>query len=134
MIATLDIGEVVRRTGVPVSRLHVWERHGLITPVARAGLRRQYAEDVLRKVAVILVFQEAGFTLAEIGAVLSWGGFAEGRDLLLEKIEELTERRRRLDAAIEGLRHALSCTEPSLLACPGFARHLDAVLPVRDDG
>jgi DNA-binding transcriptional MerR regulator len=133
MIETLDIGEVVRRTGAPVSRLHVWERHGLITPVSRAGLRRQYAEDVVRKVAVILVFQEAGFTLAEIGEVLRWGGFVEGRDLLRDKIEELTERRHRLDAALEGLRHALSCTAPSLLTCPGFAVHLDAALPVRDN-
>jgi DNA-binding transcriptional MerR regulator len=131
MVVTIDIGEVVRRTGVPVSSLHLWERRGLIAPVARAGLRRQYAEEVVRQVAVILVCREAGFTLAEIAALVQLGGFADGRDLLLAKLRELTQRRRRLDLAIEGVRHALACTEPSFLACPGFAEHLDAALPVR---
>jgi DNA-binding transcriptional MerR regulator len=131
MSVNIDIGEVVRRTGVPVSTLHLWERRGLIAPVSRAGLRRQYDGSVVRRIAVIVVCREAGFTLAEIATVLRLGCFADGTRLLLAKLEDITERRRRLDLAIEGIRHALACTEPSLLTCPGFGEHLDAALPLR---
>jgi DNA-binding transcriptional MerR regulator len=127
----LDIAEVVRRAGVPVSTLHVWERHGLIEPVARAGLRRQYDDGVLTRIAVIAVCQGAGFTLAEIHAVLAPDAFAGGKDLLVRKLDALLERRRQLDGAIDGLRHALDCPHASPFTCPTFAAELRAALPVR---
>lgn len=130
MTGLIDIGEVVRRTGVPVSTLHVWEGRGLIAPAARAGLRRQYPETVLREIAVIVICRQAGFTLSEIAAVLEPGAFAGGKQLLQRKLAELTERRRQLDLAIDGIQHALACPEPSPLTCPKFAHELDAALPV----
>jgi DNA-binding transcriptional MerR regulator len=132
MTRLLDIGEVVRLTGIPVSTLHVWERRGLIAPVARAGLRRQYGDDVVRRIAVIVVCRRAGFTLAEIGGVLEPDAFADGKQVLLRKFDELLERRRQLDLAIDGIRHAVTCPEPSPLACPAFIAELEAVLPVTD--
>lgn len=130
MSATLDIGEVVKRSGLPASTLHLWERKGLIEPCGRAGLRRQYDADVLDHLAVIVVCQEAGFTLAEISQILAPEAFASGKELLSGKLEELQRKRHQLEAAIAGIEHALACPNPTPLECDGFRTHLDDVLPV----
>lgn len=127
---SLDIGEVVRRTGVPTTTLHVWEREGLLAPVGRAGLRRQYAADTVERIAVIVVCQRSGFTLAEIAELLRPGAFAEGKGRLEDKVAELRQRRRELDKAIDGIEHALSCTYESPLECPDFRAGLTDVLPL----
>ena len=62
----LDISEVVRRSGVPATTLHVWERHHLVAPVSRSGLRRVYSPDVLDTIALVVTCQRSGFSLAEI--------------------------------------------------------------------
>lgn len=127
---TLDIGEVVRRSGLPTSTLHLWERHGLIEPTGRSGLRRIYRPEVLETISIIVQCQRAGFTLAEIGALLEPDAFATGKHQLEAKLAELRERRQQLDAAITGLEHALACTAPSPLECATFTSRLLDVLPV----
>lgn len=131
MTALLDIGEVVARSGVPVTTLHVWERQGLISPAGRVGLRRQYDPGVLRILAIIVVCQGAGFRLSEIRAILRPGAFADGKNLFETKLAELEDQRRVLDQAIDGIRHAIACTHPSPLDCPDFGTILESVLPVR---
>ena len=126
----LDIGEVVRRTGVPATKLHVWESRGLIEPVGRCGLRRQYGPDILNRIAVIVVCQRSGFSLADIAKVLAPGAFDEGKGLLEEKLTELQQRRDDLDRAIDGIQHALTCRHRSPLDCPDFHEELAGVLPV----
>lgn len=128
----LDIGEVVRASGVPVSTLHLWERKGLLVPADRAGLRRQYAPEVLNRIALIVVSQRAGFTLAEIAELLAHDAFSGGKQLLATKLEELREHRRALDAAILGLEHALACPHEAPTECANFQRLLSGVLPVRE--
>ena len=128
--ACLDIGEVVSRTGIPTTTLHVWEREGLVTPVGRVGLRRQYDHDVLDRIALIIVSQRSGFSLAEIRDLLAPDAFAEGKARLEEKLAELRERRQGLDAAIAGLEHALACPHPVPTDCPTFRASLADVLPV----
>lgn len=126
----LDIGEVVARTGVPTTTLHVWEREGLVAPVGRAGLRRQYGPGVLDRIALIVVAQRSGFSLAEIRELFEPTAFAEGKGKLEAKLDELRERRRELDAAITGLEHALACPHPDPMQCPTFRGNLRDVLPV----
>ena len=126
----IDIGDVIARSGLPASTLHLWERRGLIVPVGREGLRRQYAVDILDVLATIVVCQRAGFSLTEIGELLAPGAFAEGKASLEKKLAELRRRRRELDLAIRGVEHALSCPEPSPLECSGFRSKLPEVLPV----
>lgn len=126
----LDIGEVVRMSGIPVSTLHVWERNGLLRPADRVGLRRQYEQGVLTRIAFIVVSQRAGFTLAEIAELLADESFRNGKQPLVTKLEELREHRRALDAAIRGLEHALACPHETLTDCANFQRLLSSVLPV----
>ncbi|VXB47044.1 DNA-binding transcriptional dual regulator, Fe-S center for redox-sensing [Massilia sp. 9I] len=73
----LTVGEVARRSGVPVSTLHFYETKGLIRSVRSSGQQRRYGRDVLRRVAVIKVAQRIGIPLAEIGAALA--SLPEGR-------------------------------------------------------
>ncbi len=120
MAGTIDIGQVVRTTGVPVSTLHVWERHGLIAPVGRRGLRRQYGSDAVSRIGKIRLLQQGGFSLREIAELLSPGGVSKERHRLEDKLAELRARREQLEAAITGIEHALSCAEPSPLECPHF--------------
>lgn len=126
----LDIGQVVERTGVPVSTLHVWEKHGLIEPAGRAGLRRQFDPSVLTQIALIVIGQRNGFTLAEMGELLAPKAGVHRRAAFEDKLVELRARRAELDAAIESLEHAIDCPHPDALACPDFLAVIDAVLPV----
>ena len=130
MTALLDIGEVVERTGVPVSTLHVWEKHGLIEPAGRSGLRRQFDPTVVTQIALIVIGQRSGFTLAEIGELLAPKAAAHRRAAYEEKLDELRARRAELDMAIDSLEHAIDCPHPDALACPRFLGILDEVLPV----
>ena len=68
---TLTIGEVARRSGVPVSTLHFYEAKGLIASQRSGGNHRRYARAVLRRVAFIRVAQRVGIPLADIGQALA---------------------------------------------------------------
>lgn len=69
--SVLSVGEVARRSGLPVSTLHFYERKGLIAAERTSGNHRLYRREVLRRVAVIKVAQSVGIPLAEIAAALS---------------------------------------------------------------
>lgn len=131
---SLDIGQVVAKSGVPVSTLHVWERHGLIEPIGRAGLRRQYADDVLGRIAMIVTAQRSNFTLDEIAQLLAPDAFPGGRALFGVKLDELRTRRSELDLAIESLEHGIACEHERPQDCPTFQALLDGVLPVDRGG
>ncbi|WP_066702735.1 redox-sensitive transcriptional activator SoxR [Curvibacter delicatus] len=68
---TLSVGEVARRSGVPVSTLHFYETKGLISSSRTQGNQRRYARDVLRRVAFIRVAQRVGIALSDIEAALA---------------------------------------------------------------
>lgn len=121
--ALLAVGEVARRSGVPVSTLHFYESKGLIYSVRTAGNQRRYARAVLRRVAVIKVAQRMGVPLAEIAAALDalprchptaqdWRALSERwRGDLDARIQQLTQLRDQLDGCI-------GCGCLSLDACP----------------
>ena len=67
----LTIGDLSRRSGLPISTLHFYERKRLIHAERTAGNHRIYRREVLRRVAVIKVAQSVGIPLAEIGAALA---------------------------------------------------------------
>lgn len=127
----VDIGDVVAQSGVPTSTLHLWEREGLIAPIGRAGLRRQYDEAILQRLAIIVIAQRSGFSLNEIRSLLTTSGSSAGRQHLVDKLDDLRTRRAELDTAIESLEHALACTAPSPIECPTFLSQLEDVLPVQ---
>ncbi|WP_175844907.1 redox-sensitive transcriptional activator SoxR [Burkholderia arboris] len=109
----LSVGEVARRSGIAVSSIHFYEAKGLIHGWRSDGNQRRYARDVLRRVAVIKVEQRAGIPLERIKAALDelpsgkapsaadWRRLSTGwRDLLNERIRQLTQLRDQMDGCI----------------------------------
>jgi DNA-binding transcriptional MerR regulator len=126
----VPIGELARRTRVATSALRYYERIGLLSPAARAGGRRHYPPSSAERVALIRLFQDAGFTLAEIGRLLAaWspGRRALGR-LAERKIAELDARIADAQRAKKLIKHALECPHRDLLDCPNFRSALEAQL------
>lgn len=67
----LSVGELSRRSGLPVSTLHFYERRGLIASERTSANHRVYRREILRRVTVIKIAQSAGIPLAEIAEALS---------------------------------------------------------------
>lgn len=66
----LSIGEVAQLAGIAASAIRFYERHGLLEAPERVSGRRRYDASVLRRLAMIQVGQDAGFTLAQIRTLL----------------------------------------------------------------
>ena len=62
----LSVGEMSRRTGVPVSALHYYERLDLIASQRTAGNQRRYPRYMLRRVALISVAKRLGIPLEDV--------------------------------------------------------------------
>jgi DNA-binding transcriptional MerR regulator len=126
----VPIGEVARRTGVATSALRYYERIGLLSPAERVGRRRHYPPSSAERVALIRLYQDAGFTLAEIGRLVA--AMRRGRpawDRLAErKIAELDARIADAQRARKLIEHALACPHRDHLDCPKFRAALEAHL------
>jgi MerR family transcriptional regulator, redox-sensitive transcriptional activator SoxR len=114
----LSIGEVAQETGLQSSALRYYEKVGLITPVARSGGRRQYDRSVLRRLAVIALLQEAGFTIAEVGQLLDAGpGHDTWQTMAEQKLAELDAHLERIATARDVLVAAVECDCSGLDTC-----------------
>jgi DNA-binding transcriptional MerR regulator len=121
----LDIGEVVRSSGLPASTLRFYEEKGLIQSIGRNGLRRIFDSNVLERLALIALGRCAGFSLEEIAAMFTADGRPQiDREQLAAKADELDNNVKQLIAMRDGLRHAAECSAPSHLECPSFQRLL----------
>lgn len=124
----LDIGEVVKRSGIPASTLRFYEEKGLIRSRGRRGLRRLFDPGVLDQLAMIALGRVAGFSLDDIASMFGPEGQpCIDRQMLVAKAEELDRTIRRLSAMRDGLRHAAVCPAPSHMECPTFVRILRSV-------
>src|SRR5215203_4974420 len=99
----------------------------------RVSRRRQYPADCLERVALIRLYQNAGFTLAEIDRLLAATSRrrAAWNDLAERKVAELDARIADAQRAKELIEHALDCKHRDLLACPNFRAALEAQLEPR---
>lgn len=120
----IDIGEVVRRTGLAPSALRYYEAEGLIRSRARRGLRRQYDAAALEHLAAIRLFSGAGFRLSEIKQLLATEGDTSWKELGRAKQREIERQIAHLTAVRDELEHALQCPSPTLFQCPNFRRSL----------
>ncbi|MEQ5856885.1 redox-sensitive transcriptional activator SoxR [Halomonas sp. YLB-10] len=123
-IPNLSIGEISRRSGLPVSTIHYYESKGLINCSRSASNHRRYSSDVLRYLAVIKVAQRTGISLVEVYEALGpykpgkrltakdWRAIAaQWRNDLDERIKNLQRLRDELDSCI-------GCGCLSLKECP----------------
>jgi DNA-binding transcriptional MerR regulator len=128
--ATLAIGELARRAGTAPSALRYYERIGLLPRAERAGGKRHYPPASAERLALIRLYQDAGFTLKEIRQLLAAGtrprpGWTPLAD---RKIAELDARIAEAQRAKDLLEHAINCPHDDLLTCPNFRAALQARL------
>ena len=120
----MDIGEVVKASGLPASTLRYYEEKGLIQSNGRNGLRRLFDSKVIDRLVLIALGRRAGFSLDEIGKIFTPAGPVIDKQLLAAKADELDKKIKELSAMRDGLRHAASCPAPSHFECPKFQRLL----------
>ena len=114
----LDIGTVATRAGVRPSTLRYYEELGLVRSTGRAGGRRQYDESVLRRLKAIALAKHSGFTLAEIGDLLTSG---RRLDMTRRKLDEVEAGIARAQATRSMLEAALACDCTVLDECPAVS-------------
>jgi MerR family redox-sensitive transcriptional activator SoxR len=128
--ATLTIGEVAGLAKVNVSAVRFYERIGLLPKADRVGGRRRFTADTVRRLGIIDVAKQAGFTLEEIGVLLdSVDRGAPAHQQLqvlsarkLPEVEALIERAQEMR---DWLVTASSCGCDSLESCGLFVDGVD---------
>jgi len=112
----LRIGDVAERARVSVDTIRYYEKRKLLplSPRSEGGFRL-FAVETIERVRFIKQAQEMGFSLDEIGTLLTGGGVVacgQMRDLLQSKLEEITERMKALRAFKRTLsRHLQACDD-----------------------
>ena len=66
MMEELTISQVARQAGIRASAIRYYESVHLLPAPRRVHGRRRYTADVLRRLAVIQLAQQVGFTVAEM--------------------------------------------------------------------
>lgn len=118
MDEALRIGEIAERVHVSVDAIRYYERRGLL-PVARrtAAGYRLFTSDTIERVLFIKQAQELGFSLDEIGTLLTKNGVNDCRgvhDLLQTKLSELDARMKSMREFRGTLSHYLAECEDEL--------------------
>lgn len=130
----LDISEVAQRSGLNPSTLRYYEKRGIITSDGRRGLRREYDDGVLTRLALIALGQRAGYSLDEIGALFRpQGGKLElTRHELRKQANNLRNQAQELQVTADLLDHIAACSAPSHLECPRFQTILKDALKAKE--
>ena len=120
----LSVGQISKRSGIPVSTLHFYETKGLIKSERNAGNQRRYPRHILRQLAVIRVAQSLGLSLGEIRQHLGTlpdnapATAADWRRISSEWRRDLEERIEKLIALKEKLTVCIGCGCLSVEDCP----------------
>jgi DNA-binding transcriptional MerR regulator len=126
----LTIGELARRAGVATSTLRYWEEFGLLPAAARISGQRRYPESAARRVGILLLLRDAGFSLAEQKELMAslTGTPGEWRQLARHKLAELDDQIAKAKTGREAIDHALRCPHEDILECPVFTSLIAARL------
>jgi redox-sensitive transcriptional activator SoxR len=124
--ATLGIGEVAKRAGVSVSAIRFYERVGLLPEPERTGGQRRFGEDAVRRLGIIGVAKQAGFSLDEVRALLSSidrgaPAHEQLQTLATRKLPEVTALIEHAQAMRDWLTAASRCDCEALDSCALFA-------------
>jgi len=119
---TQAIGEIASRSGVPASTIRYYEQIELLPPARRINGRRHYDDTVLQKLSVIRLAQQAGYSIAEIQMLVhnfpvDAPPSVRWQTLAQQKLKELDERMKDIQAMKSLLEQTLLCQCPTLGAC-----------------
>ncbi|MFJ9591376.1 MerR family transcriptional regulator [Streptomyces virginiae] len=131
----LGIGELARRVGMRPSALRYYESVGLLPSAERAAGRRVYPVATVRRIALIKMAQRAGFTLAEIRALLDTDGdrgtTRQWRALAESKLPELDRFIRQTQMLRDAVADCLACGCMNFDKCALLAEDGPGAVPSR---
>lgn len=119
----LAIGEVSRRTGVPVSALHFYEQFGLIGSTRTSGNQRRYRRHMIRRVSLIVVAKRLGIPLEQVKEVFETLPLdetptqADWKRVAKLWRDEIAARRKQLENLQRELTGCIGCGCLSMNAC-----------------
>lgn len=119
----LSIGEIATRTGLAVSAIRFYEKTGLISADRTESGHRRFSRTTIRRVSFILICQNLGYSLNEIGEHLH--SLPDGRTPTDEDWEamairfqaDVDDRIARLTALRDRLDGCIGCGCLSLQRC-----------------
>jgi len=118
----LTIARLAAAGGVGVETVRYYQRRGLMFEPPKVGSTRRYGADDVRRLQFIRQGQAAGFTLEEIGELLSLDATDDrtrARTLATERVKALDEQIRKLKLARNALRRlAAECAGGESGPCP----------------
>ena len=124
----IAIGELAARTGVAVSAIRFYEAKGLIEALRTGGGQRRFLRADIRRVSFILIAQQMGLSLEEIGDELArlpagrtpngadWTRISTGLRTRIDQQLSALERTREL------LDQCIGCGGLSLTKCGLYTR------------
>lgn len=128
----MDITEVVKATGIASSAIRYYEKKGLINSIGRKGIKRVYHRDVLSRLALISLAQQAHFSLDEIAQLSANQRIPTiDRNIVHLKIEEIDNKINELKRLKKGLEHIQVCPEENHFQCSRFQKILALSLKKR---
>ncbi|MDK1029801.1 MAG: MerR family transcriptional regulator [Anaerolineae bacterium] len=119
------IREVAREAEVKPSTLRYYESIGLLAPQERINGQRRYDDEALKRLSIIKMAKQAGFTLKEIDTLMS--GFSDDEPPSARWKVLANEKLREMDAIISQaedmkkiLEEGINCDCLSLDECVTF--------------
>ncbi|MDH7974189.1 MerR family DNA-binding protein [Sphingomonas sp. AR_OL41] len=121
----ISIAGLARHGGVGVETVRLYQCRGLLATPSRAGGIGRYGTEDIRRLLFIRAAQAAGFTLDEIGQLLSHDATqdrARAKRLAYERLAALDRKIADLQKARTALqRLARACDAPGVGPCPILA-------------
>src|SRR5688572_30504710 len=113
---TMTIGRLAKQAGVNIDTIRYYERNGLIPEAARrASGYREYELSDVERLRFILRAKDLGFTLAEIGELLSLSADRDVRGVKRRAEQRLAQVERKIKE-LQRVRRGLKTL---IDACPG---------------
>ncbi len=107
MIDSLDIAEVVRRTGLSSRALRFYEARGLVKPLRTASGRRLFGPEELARLHQIIVLKAAGLSLTQMARLFSGAPMDLGQ-MLNAQLKILEDDKAQIEHAQSVIHFALS--------------------------
>ncbi len=115
-----SIGQVAKQSNMSVETIRYYEKEGLIeVPERLHNGYRSYKEETMHRLAFIQQAKELGFSLREIGELLS---IKSAENMICDDVKQLAqEKLKNIDSKISLLRRMKKSLEKLVDVCPGQA-------------
>lgn len=102
----MQIGEISKLTGLPISTLRYYDKHGLLQNLKRSiGGNRVFDKDDLNTLRMINCLKSSGMKISDIKQFMDW--CSEGDSSINKRLEMFYQQERNINEQIVELKNAL---------------------------